>query len=130
DANLLSQMNVLLDNDLIGAVAGFQTNGEGSVSTGGNLLWNQASITTLGGADRFSKLPEAYRQAGENLKNGKHDMPDGLLEDAAFAGIGALRVLYVTGDYLNLNYIKQTNILGDSDQVAAAMGRLARPDAD
>ena len=124
DANLICQMNILLDNDLVGGVSGFQTTGEGSVSTSGNILWNNANIVNYGGADRFEALPEAYRKAAENLKNGDKDIPDGVLSDSAFAGIGALRVLYITGDYLNLQYIKQTNVLGDNDKVALAMEEL------
>ena len=43
DANIIHQLNVLVDNDMIGAVEGFETNGEGSLSSAGNLLWNQAA---------------------------------------------------------------------------------------
>ncbi|MCY1305416.1 hypothetical protein D9M70_552230 [compost metagenome] len=53
------------------------------------------------------------------------------MHDAAFAGLLGLRVLYISGDLLSLNYISQTNILGDSDQVTLAMNALtALPDAD
>src|SRR5690606_8724583 len=42
-----------------------------------------------------------------------------------------LRVLYIEGDLINLNYIKQTNIIGDSDQIALAMNDFQpRADAD
>ncbi|TIP67744.1 MAG: hypothetical protein E5X63_46450, partial [Mesorhizobium sp.] len=61
--------------------------------------------------------------------NGKGDLSD-ILNDGPFAGIGALRVLYISGDILNLQYVKQTTILGDSDQVALAMNALAHPEAD
>ena len=130
DANIIHQLNLLLDNDLIGAVNGFQTTGDGAVSTNGNLLWNQANITNYGAADRFEAMSEAYRQACESLKNGNGDLSD-ILGDGPFAGIGALRVLYISGDILNLQYIKQTTIVGDSDQVALAMNALAaHPEAD
>ncbi len=130
DANIIHQMNLLMDNDLIGAVDGFQTTGEGAVSTNGNLLWNQANITNYGAADRFEAMSEAYRKACESLKNGNGDLSD-ILGDGPFAGIGALRVLYISGDILNLQYIKQTTIVGDNDQVALAMNALAaHPEAD
>jgi hypothetical protein len=61
DLNLIQQLNILCDSDLIGAVAGFGTTGEGAVSTSGNLLWNQAYIMNVGGADRFETLPDHYR---------------------------------------------------------------------
>ncbi|WP_192359711.1 type I secretion protein [Mesorhizobium mediterraneum] len=129
DANIIHQLNVLLDNDLIGAVDGFQTTGEGAASTSGNLLWNQANIVNYGAADRFEAMSEAYRKACESLQNGNGDLSD-ILDDGPFAGIGALRVLYISGDILNLQYVKQTTILGDSDQVALAMNALAHPEAD
>ncbi|EHK54153.1 hypothetical protein [Allomesorhizobium alhagi] len=131
DLNIIQQMNVLIDNDLIGALPDFQTTGNGSVSTGANLLWNQAHIYTVGGADRFEALPDAYGQAAKNLANGGNSLPDGVLNDSAFAGLGLLRVLHITGDLINLQYVKQTNILGDSDQVALAMNAVQpHPEAD
>lgn len=121
DASIIQQLNILNDNDLVGAVNGFETTGEGSLSTAGNLLWNQAYIYNVGDADRFEAMPEAYRQTAEKLAAGEDYINSGVLSDSAFAGIGALRVLYISGDLLNLQYIKQTNILGDSDQLALAM---------
>ncbi len=44
DANIIHQMNVLFDNDVVGAVANFETAGEGSLSSSGNLLWNQPAL--------------------------------------------------------------------------------------
>ena len=53
------------------------------------------------------------------------------MNDEAFAGIGALRVLYISGDLLNVQYVSQTNVLGDSDQVALAMNQfVAHPEAE
>jgi hypothetical protein len=131
DASLIFQLAVLMDNDLIGAVNDFQTTGEGSVSTDGNLLWNQASIVNYGAADRFQEMSEAYRKACESLKNGGQGDLSDILGDSAFAGLAGLRVLYITGDIINLNYIKQCTVLGDNDQVALAMdAMLAHPAAD
>ena len=132
DANIIQQMNVLFDDDLVGAVDGFQTTGDANLSTSGNLLWNSASITNIGGADRFDTLPDAYRLAAENLAAGNKDLPDQVLQDDAFANLGGLRVLYVTGDILDLRYVKQTNVLGDADQVALAMEQVGEghPEAD
>ena len=50
DGNFIQQMNILLDDDLIGAVSGFSTTGSAIMSTGGNLLWNQAEIINVGGS--------------------------------------------------------------------------------
>lgn len=130
DASIIQQLNLLVDNDTIGAVSGFQTTGEGSVSTAGNLLWNQASIINVGNGV-YETMPDGYSKAVENLDAGKKELPSSILDDPAFAGIGVLRVLYISGDIYNLQYIKQTTIMGDSDQVALAMNQaLAHPEAN
>jgi hypothetical protein len=121
DVNVVHQTNVLSDNDLIGAVAGFETTGKGSYSTSDHLLWNQAQIHNVGGADRFSRFPEDYKKAAHSMADGDNHLNHGVLSDPAFAGNEFLRVLYVSGDLLNVDYVKQTNILGDDDQVALAM---------
>lgn len=121
DANIIHQLNILCDNDLIGALAGFNTTGEGSVETSGNLLWNQAYIYNVGGADRFEPLPDHFKAAAEKLSEGDTAASAAMLKDPVFAGIGALKVLYIKGDLINVQYSKQTNILGDSDQIALAM---------
>ncbi|MDI7862708.1 hypothetical protein MRS76_12135 [Rhizobiaceae bacterium n13] len=124
DANLIQQINVLFDNDVVGAMPDFSTNGTGSVSSSGNLLWNQAHINNIGGADRFGALPEYYLETAKKLGAGGDDLSKGVLNDSAFAGLDGLRVLYIKGDLINLNYVKQTNILGDSDQIALAMNAI------
>lgn len=131
DASVIYQMNVLLDDDLIGAVSGFSGAAGGSgVATAGNLLWNDAGIANVGAADRFEPMTQPYRDAASALANGDRSAPAGVLSDPAFAGSGALKVLYITGDIINLNFVKQTNVLGDSDQVALAMDAAkAVPDA-
>lgn len=124
DANIIQQLNILLDNDLVGAVGGFGTSGKGSASTDGNLLWNEASIVEAGGASSVKPMPKSYLDAFGDLASGKKSLPDGVLDDGAFAGMNGLRVLYISGDLVSLNYVKQTNILGDSDQIALAMNKL------
>lgn len=121
DVNVIEQMNILFDDDLVGAMAGFQTGGSASYATSGNLLWNNAHIYNVGGASRFDALPDAYRDASNALAGGNDGLNDGVLSDPAFAGFGALRVLYITGDLINMQYARMTNILGDSDQIALAM---------
>lgn len=131
DANIIHQMNFLIDNDLIGAVDGFETSGQGSYSTAGNLLWNDATIINVGGQNHYEALPTSYLQAAQDLAAGKDAGPGDILNDPAFAGIGALRVLYISGDLLNVQYVSQTNVLGDSDQVALAMNQfVAHPEAE
>ncbi|WP_417427225.1 hypothetical protein [Hoeflea sp.] len=131
DLNIIQQMNLLYDNDSIGAVTGFETTGEGHFSTSDNLLWNNAAIYNIGGAGQFEALPDYYRATADALAAGQDFLSDGVLSDAAFAGLGTLRVLYIKGDFINVQYAKMTNILGDSDQIALAMDAVgAHPEAD
>ncbi|CAH0340671.1 hypothetical protein RHI9324_02351 [Rhizobium sp. CECT 9324] len=125
DANIIHQMNVLFDNDFVGATADFQTSGESSVSSSENLLWNQARIATIGDSDRFDSLSQDQLTTLASFANGQGSIAPELLSDEAFAGLQGLRVLYVSGDLINLQYIRQTNILGDSDQIALAMDAIA-----
>ncbi|OHV85003.1 hypothetical protein [Rhizobium sp. LCM 4573] len=129
DANIIHQFNLLFDNDVVGAVSGFETAGNGSFSGSGNLLWNQAYIYNIG-ADRFEALPSAYLDAANGIAAGRNSLPNGVLTDPAFAGMEGLRVLYISGDLLNIQYIRQTTIMGDDDQIALAMNAInPHPDA-
>lgn len=129
DANIIRQVNVLADDDFVGAIAGFSCGGNGLVSTSGNLLWNEATIRTIGASDRFEALPTAFRDAAARFADDDLRMPGEVYADSAFVGLPALRVLYVSGDLIDMQYIAQTNVLGDSDQVALTMARL-QPDPD
>ncbi len=117
--NIIQQTNILLDSDTISAEDGLTLSGTGTLSTQGNLLWNQASITTIGTTD-VQSLPTAYLQAAQALANGDDSLISNLLQSPEFAGLSGLRVLYVEGSLYNLQYIHQTNILGDADQVIIA----------
>lgn len=122
DVNIIEQLNILADNDLIGAVSDFQTTGPGSYSTSDNLLWNQAHIYNAGSGGPYGPLSADYQKTAAALSNGQHEIADGVLSDPAFAGQAALRVLHVEGDLVNVQHVKQTNILGDNDQIALARG--------
>jgi hypothetical protein len=117
--NIISQTNILLDDDDISAEDGVSMSGTGTLSTQDNLLWNEASITTIGDVN-VQSLPDAYAQAAQALANGDDSLIANLLQNAEFAGLAGLKVLYIEGDIYNLQYIKQTNILGDADQVIVA----------
>ena len=125
DANIIHQINVLFDNDSIGAQANFETSGEGSYSSSSNLLWNEARIGTVGDPDRFDQLTEAQMGMLTSFASGEGDIAAEVLSHDVFAGLEGLRVLYISGDLINLQYIRQTNILGDSDQIALAMDAIA-----
>jgi hypothetical protein len=122
DANIIVQTNVLYDNDTLEVLAGGQGFG---ASTGGNLLWNQATILNVGANEvTAGSVPDHYQQAADRLSDDNYNMPDGFKHDASLEGFGALRVLYVTGDVYDLRYVEQTNVLGDADYVATQESKL------
>jgi hypothetical protein len=125
DANIVQQTNILFDNDHLVTAGGFQTSGTVSFSSAGNLLWNQAAIHNVGAADRFGDLPSAYVDAAHSIEDGYPSFSSDILHDPAFAGLSGLRVLYIHGDLIDLQYIKQTSILGDNDQIALAIDAVA-----
>lgn len=130
NANIIVQKNILLDDDIVGGVGGFQTSGNATVSTSDNLLWNEAKITSIGSANEAA-MPDSFHGALDSFAAGDKVLSADLLNDAAFAGLAGLHVLYISGSIYDLQYIQQTNILGDADQVAAAMhGVNAAADAD
>ncbi|MEX3006956.1 hypothetical protein [Hoeflea sp. TYP-13] len=124
NANIISQSNVLFDSDYVSALGEFGTSWNGQLSTNGNLLWNQASIKTIG-ETTYEAMTDAYAQTAQKLKDGNDTITNGVLTDALFAGTGALSVLYIEGSLLDLQYISQKNVLGDADQIAMVASGLA-----
>lgn len=122
-ANIIQQLNMLLDDDQIWVLGEHPVHAGGEMNASGNLVWNQAAINKFG-TTQFEGLDGDYLKTVGNFVAGKETVEDGVLTDPAFAGLGAIRLLYVTGDMLELQYLKQTNVLGDSDLVALAGEQL------
>jgi hypothetical protein len=118
-ANVIDQTNILLDDDWITT-----GNLSGTHSSHDNLLWNEASITHVGNV-QFTALPPEYLAAAMRLAAGDESVSNAILSDPAFAGIANLRVLYIKQDLLTFNYVKQTNILADSDEIRLGEGNLS-----
>ncbi|MFS8110752.1 hypothetical protein QD460_03375 [Rhizobium jaguaris] len=110
--NSISQISVLYGNDV---VTGTQPGDH--VQTGGNLLWNLASINHVGLSDRFASMPDFVNDTVKNIQDHINEIPDGLAHDPNFAGQQALNVLYVAGNFFDVNVIKQINIVGAGDIV-------------
>lgn len=114
--NMIEQVSVLYDSDYLDGWTLASTSG------GGNLLFNSASIShgpmdqahALGGA---MQADLAAMQAGGSLTLQA-------LQDQVFAGHQALSVLYVTGDLIEQNIIRQTTHLGDSDQLVLLQDQI------
>lgn len=116
DITMVVQTNILLDSDFLHLEAGF----EGEVSTSDNLLMNRAELTTKG-IDTLEEATEDHMAAADMLEAGAEDVPGALKSEEIFEDIEVLKVLYISGDLIDLQIVEQTNVLGDADQVAAAM---------
>lgn len=114
--NIISQMNVLFDNDVLFADGIGPASGIGTLATGGNMLWNQASITTIGTTE-MRAMPQAYLDSVDALAGGDDWLASGVLGDALFAGLTGLNVLYIEGSIFDLQFLSQKNVLGDADQI-------------
>ncbi|MBW4656767.1 MAG: hypothetical protein KME20_27530 [Kaiparowitsia implicata GSE-PSE-MK54-09C] len=121
DANVIVQKNILYDNDtitMLGTDEGEAFSAPGSLTTSGNLLWNQASIHNVGATDVEQGISDYYGTAMDGLAQGSLSMPSGFRAAEEFEGIAIPRVLYVSGSIYDLRYVEQTNVLGDADLVA------------
>lgn len=112
EGNYIDQVSILLDNDYIapGAAAG------GSIASSGNLLYNFASIQNIGGTD-FRPVSETMSDLVSAFGRGEETFDRSLGEPLDFLGSSHLRILYVTGDRVELTHLKQTTILSDADTV-------------
>ncbi|HEV7256221.1 MAG TPA: hypothetical protein VGN82_00445 [Bosea sp. (in: a-proteobacteria)] len=114
------QYNIVLDSDAAKLLSGGHDDGDGAqVSTGFNSLVNEASITTYDSAG-FKPLNEAQR----SLLDGFDQKVTALTPNADWmltgSITGTLKVLYVDGNYYDINTITQINVLSDVDQSMAA----------
>jgi hypothetical protein len=110
--NLIYQNNILLNNDKV-VVSADGANPSQSASTGDNSLLNEAAIANYGG-DTFEGLPGNLALIQSLVAAGMTSL-DPELAGALIGHGGPLRVLYVTGDYYDINAVWQTNITSDVD---------------
>jgi hypothetical protein len=114
--NLISQVNALLDIDSLS----YDGAGPDSVSMSDNLLFNSAVIDSTG-VDNWIEMDVKFASAGNALAAGAQNIGASVAKNEMFDGIEVLRVLYIEGDWLTINSVTQTNILGDADQVHLAL---------
>jgi hypothetical protein len=110
--NVIFQNNILLDNDKI-KIAADGADPSQSVSSGNNSLSNEAAVANYGG-DAFDELPANLELIESLLAAGLTSL-DPELAGALIGHGGPLKVLYITGDYYDINAIWQTNITSDVD---------------
>ena len=128
-ANWIFQHNVVLDSDIIKIAAtgdAGATTGQ-SVSTGANELLNDAKIVSYGD-DVFAKPTENMESLVAALAEEQSSLSTSYGWFVPGNGSGVLNVLYVTGDYYDINVIWQTNIISDVDTAIQFLGKA--PPAD
>jgi hypothetical protein len=110
--NVIFQNNILLDNDKI-KIAADGADPSQSASSDNNNLLNDATIANYGG-DTFDGLPGNLELIQSLLDAGMTSL-DPELAGALIGHGGPLKVLYITGDYYDINAAWQTNITSDVD---------------
>ena len=115
-ANMIFQYNVLLDSDILKLLYGGEAGDTASQSadSGQNILLNDAAIVSYGD-DTFASVDDELDDLLAALASqaGTLDPSYGWLVPGN--GSGVLNVLYVTGDYYDINAIWQINVIADVD---------------
>ncbi|MDR3469284.1 MAG: hypothetical protein P4M07_25425 [Xanthobacteraceae bacterium] len=112
--NAVFQSNILLNNDVV-KVSGNGTDPSQTVTVGDNQLTNMATIENYGG--------NSFQPYGADLANLVNEIKAGVAElDPSFGQLvagdgGVFHVLYVTGNYYDINALWQTNIVANSNVV-------------
>lgn len=123
-ANIILQTNLLLDDDRITQTAdGADPSGTGmtrSVTSGDNVLQNEATIRHFGHAE-FQRATSDVQAMMDQIRNHAESL-DPNLPWRALAGSGDINVLFVEGDYFDINLISQVNALSDKDTLSQRTG--------
>jgi hypothetical protein len=127
DLNSITQISVLNNNSTVSLDGGADHT---QVSTGGNLIWNLASIENVGSPDRFAAMPDYMNDVVKAIQNHDGDMPTGLSTDANFTGYQGVNVLYVTGNFYDVNVIKQVNVVSDADSITKVANQTIQDNPD
>lgn len=120
-ANFIYQTNLVLDNDIVKMLAlGGEANPDGAATgqqaiTGQNELLNDATITTYG-ADEAMPITSDMNNLVSALTSGSTELdPNTYGWTVPGNGSGVLNVLYIDGDYYDINAIWQLNVIADVD---------------
>jgi hypothetical protein len=117
--NVIFQNNILLsENDLRMIADGVDASQ--SIQSGSNNLLNQATIENHGG-DAFAPINDDIGKVADAIAGGATSLDPAY--GSYFDGSGGpIHVLYVTGDYYDVNAIWQTNVTSDVNVMAQLVG--------
>ena len=111
--DLIYQTNVVLDSNFITLNGG---GGTQSVSGGQNTVVNDGNIQDVG-SQSFQSMNQWSEGLVRELASNQPSVEASLIA-GVFPGLsGTAHVLIVTGDYYDINYISQTNVLSDANVV-------------
>lgn len=110
--NFIHQTNILLDSDWVVMSSG-EDGGSQTVYAGQNALTNEASITYYG-LNGFGEISAGFEAFLRGLETRDNISPE---EWWSYSGSGSteMNVLFVTGNYYDINYIEQLNLIADAD---------------
>ena len=108
--NVIFQNNILLNDDRV-VMSADGADPSQSASSGDNSLLNEAAIANYGG-QTFDGLPGNLDLIESLIASGMTSL-DPELAGALIGHGGPLRVLYITGDYYDINAVWQTNVTSD-----------------
>jgi hypothetical protein len=120
--NVIYQNNILYNNDTV-QFAGDGISPNQTASTGDNQLTNTATIETYGG-DNFQQWNSSLSDLIHNISGGATELDPSFGQLIAGNG-GTFNILYVTGDYYDVNAIWQTNIVSDANMAIQFQGSPA-----
>lgn len=120
-ANWIFQTNILLNSDYVLIHAGPDGAGQETVSTGGSWLLNTALIADYSGGAQ--PLPADMQRVVDALQSGEPVLDPSLGLLVPGNGSSDLNVLFITGNYYDLNVLQQTNVVSDSDIVVQTLDK-------
>jgi hypothetical protein len=124
--NVIFQNNILYNNDTV-QITGDGTNPNQTVSTGDNQLTNTATIENY--SDKALPWNSGLDDLIHNISGGATELDPSFGQLIAGNG-GTFHILYVTGNYYDVNAIWQTNIVSDANMAIQLQGSPAAATAD
>ncbi|WP_342358825.1 hypothetical protein [Terrarubrum flagellatum] len=118
-ANLIYQHNILLDDDVVKSAAADSENSPQSIITGQNQLTNIGVFANYGG-DHFQQISQPMQDFMAALSRGDTTLDWNFGHSIASSG-GTFDVLYVKGDYYDINALWQINVVSDVDTLIQLM---------